>query len=141
MTLANQATWHSFGGRHIQPHVTPRLAVGPAGTPSAIKTILGWVLKGAIHPIEPCSGHQGPEVCYFSSTTKEDLRKRFSEIETYNSREASLSIDERAVVDHFQQTHQRDDTGRFKGPLPMKEGASSLGESRTMVVRHFKALE
>ena len=114
---------------------------GPPGTPSAIKTIFGWVLTGAVHPNEPHSGQQGPELCYFSSTTEETLLKKFWEVEDYNDRKVALSMDERAVVEHFERTHRRDDSGRFIVPLPKKEGVSSLGESRYNAVRRFKALE
>ena len=59
---------------------------GPPGTPSALKTIFGWVVTGTIHPSKSRSGHQGPEVWYFSSTTEEHLLKRFCEVEDYSCR-------------------------------------------------------
>ena len=114
---------------------------GPTGTPSAIKTIFGWVLTGAVHPNKPHSGQQGPELCYFSSTTEETLLNKFWEVEDYNDRKVALSMDERAVVEHFERTHRRDDSGRFIVPLPKKEGVSSLGESKCNAVRRIKALE
>ena len=62
-------------------------------------------------------------------------------MEDYNCKEAAFSVDERAVVEQFEQEHLRDDLGRFIVPLPMKERVSMLGESRSIAIRRFKALE
>ena len=97
-----------------------------------MKTIFGCVLTGIVHPHESRSGHQGPELFYFSSTAEENLLKRFWEVEDYSCREAAYSVDERVVVQNqFEQEHRWDDLGRFIVPLPMKEEVSSLGEIET----------
>ena len=79
------------------------------------------MLLGTIHPNETRSGHQGLELCYLSSTTKENLLKKFWKVEDYSCKEAAYSMDERAVVEQFEWEHRRDDLGQFIVPLPMKE--------------------
>ena len=45
------------------------------------------------------------------------------------------------VVRHFKESHARDDTGTFIVPLPMKENAELLGETRSLAVGRFSSLE
>ena len=45
------------------------------------------------------------------------------------------------VVQHFEETHTRDEVGRFVVTLPIKENATPLGETRTSAVRRFRGLE
>ena len=52
-----------------------------------------------------------------------------------------MSLEEQAVLQHFKKSHHRDDQGRFIVPLPIKENAPQLGESRTMAVKRQLALE
>ena len=60
---------------------------------------------------------------------KDNLLRRFWEIEDYNMRQPSfLSLEERAVVEHFQSSHTKDKTGRFIVPLLRKSGVVALGE-------------
>ena len=67
--------------------------------------------------------------------------KRFWEVEDYNCKEAAYFVDKQAVIEKFEREHRRDELGRFVVPLPWKEGISSLGESRSIAVRRFKALK
>ena len=70
-----------------------------------------------------------------------DLLKRFWEIEDCNLQQPVLSLDERTVVEHFHGSHSRDPEGRYIVPLPMKTNVTPLGESRSLAVMRFKALE
>ena len=53
----------------------------------------------------------------------------------------ALSIEQRAVVQHFNANHRCNSEGRFVVPLPEKPDAGAIGESRSQDVRRFKALE
>ena len=111
--------------------------VRPPGNPSAFKTCFGWVLVGVVHR------RQQPEeagTCCVS-TAVNDLLKRFWKIEDCNVQQPVLSLDERTVVEHFHTSHSRDAEGRYIVPLPMKTDVTPLGESRSLAVRRFKALE
>ena len=52
-----------------------------------------------------------------------------------------LSISERSVVKHYEETHHRDQEGMFVVPLPLNNKAIPLGESRSMAVQGLKRLE
>ena len=62
---------------------------------------------------------------------------RFWEVESCNFLSLPVSLEEQAVVDHFNSNHRRDKEGRFIVPLPMKEDAEALGESKSMAVRRL----
>ena len=111
---------------------------GPSRTPSAFKTCFGWVLAGVVHE---CQQPDQTETCCFSTTTVDNLVKRFWEIEDYNLQQLVLSLDERTVVEHFHSSHNRDHTGKYIVPLSMKTDVTPLGESRFLAVERFKVLE
>ena len=97
---------------------------GPSGSPSAFKTHFGWVLAGTVHSEVT---DRKIDTCYHSTTLEETLRT-FWETEDYNMQQPVLSLEEKAVVEHFKKTHSRDASGRFIVPLPMKSNATPLGE-------------
>ena len=51
------------------------------------------------------------------------------------------SPEERVVVEQFKATHHRAADGMFVVPLPRKQDAMPLGESRSQAVRRFLSLE
>ena len=69
------------------------------------------------------------------------MLRKFWEIENPYLQEPTLSIEESNVVENFNKTHYRDEKGRFVVPLPLKDDAVPLRESRTNAVRRIKALE
>ena len=113
---------------------------GPTGTPSAFKTQIGWVLTSSV-------GHNNHQKsCYFTITEEgqprnDDLLKKFWEIESPYLQDPTLSVNERKVLQHFEENHHRDAEGRFIVPLPLNSVAQPLGESRTRAVRRFTNLE
>ena len=117
---------------------------GPSGSPSAFKTQFGWVLAGTTGCSHQIRGSR--ESCYLATTVEdlrvsEELLRKFWEIEDPYSQEPTLSIDEKSAVEHFERTHQRDETGRFVVPLPKRKDAVPLGDSRTLAVKRLKTLE
>ena len=62
-------------------------------------------------------------------------------MESCNFQSSPFSLEEQAVVGHFNSSHHRDKEGRFTVPLPIKEDAEALGESKLMAVRRFSSLE
>ena len=117
---------------------------GPSGSSSAFKTHFGWDLTGTTGYTP--RGRKSAGRCYLLTTVedeqgRDELLRRFWEIENPFFPEPMLSIDEKMVVEHFKATHYRDEKGRFVVPLPMKGDAVPLGESRTIPVQRFKSLE
>ena len=111
---------------------------GPRGSPIAFETKLGWVLAGSTNSCAP-STHVATH--HTSLLTGDDILHKFWEIEEKPMENASLSAEERSVVNHFKAHHFREDDGRFVVPLPRKPDAQSLGESRSQAIRRFLSLE
>ena len=78
---------------------------------------------------------------HVSVLSGDNLLQKFWEIEELNVSRLALSIEERSVVTHFQETHRRDGAGRFVVPLPKKPDAKPLGESRSFAVQRLFSLE
>ena len=119
---------------------------GPSGSPSAFKTQFGWVLAGSARSNDSVVSRDRSESCYLAVAGMaqeecDELLRKFWEIENPHFEEPTLSISERSVVKHFEETHYRDQEGRFVVPLPLNNKAIPLGESRTMAVQRFKNLE
>ena len=70
----------------------------------------------------------------------DDLLRKFWEIEEPPS-EPVLTVEEKAVVKHFKENHFRLPDGIFTVPLPRRDDASKIGESRSQAVRRFLSLE
>ena len=109
---------------------------GPRGSPIAFETKLGWVLAGSTNSCAP-STHVASYSSHFITHRRRILRK-FWEIEEKPMENASLSTEERSVVNHFKVHHFRENDGRFVVPLPRKP---DLGESCSNAIRRFLSLE
>lgn len=118
---------------------------GAIGTPIAQKTKLGWVLSGQT------SGESSNDVLVparvsvnaIFRTTLDDQLKRFWEIEEVAT-ERVTTADEQQCEDHYNETHSRDQTGRFTVRLPFLKtfgDQMTLGQSRSMAVRRLYQLE
>ena len=97
----------------------------------------GWVLAGRLDSNTPkhVTSHHA------SFIAGDDLLRRFWEIEENPNSEVCLSSEERSVVQHFKETHHRNEAGRFVVPLPKKPHAKPLGESLSQAVRRFLSFE
>ena len=71
----------------------------------------------------------------------DDWLKKFWEIEDYNSKRSVLSLEEKAVVEHFDVYHYRNESGKFVVPLQRKPKVIKLGETRTQAMDRFSKLE
>ena len=97
---------------------------GPVGSPTAFSNCFGWVLAGSIH-----GKHKQREetTCFAFTTSGDSLLKKFRGLEDCSFQEASLSIEERAVMKHFKEHQYQDDTCRFIVLLPRKPRVVPLG--------------
>ena len=83
-------------------------------------------------------------VSYHASSviSGDQILQRFWEIEEPTSTSSGLSPEERIVIQHFQENHQRAESCRFLIPLPKKPNCKPLGgESRSQAVRRYLSLE
>ncbi|CAB0043003.1 unnamed protein product [Trichogramma brassicae] len=93
----------------------PGLITGPAGTPTALNTVFGWVLMG--------KGQQrGNDVTQaFSLTVNHELSaalQAFWEVEEISAPKL-ISPEDTQCYEHFKENVQRDHTGRFIVRLPL----------------------
>ena len=97
---------------------------GPPGSPTAFETNFGWVLGGSTGPLG-ISTQTNFLVSIFHTTTLsgDDALRKFWEIEESPSDQACLSVEERAVIHHFDSNHKRSKEGRFIVPLPKDPSA------------------
>ena len=112
--------------------------LGPPGSPVALETRFGWVLAGGVKSNQPpthvTSNHA-------SVLTGDDLLRKFWEIEELRTGPPTLTLEEKSVMSHFENTHSRDGAGRFVVPLPIQPHAKPLGESRSLAMRRFLSME
>lgn len=114
---------------------------GPNGYPIAIKTIFGWILSGTVPSMEESNSIKRK---IFSVVTEIDLDaslKRFWEIEEFPYVNSIKSLEDEKCEKYFEETHYRNEEGRFVVRLPFVENRKKLGESRAMALRRFKYLE
>ena len=111
---------------------------GPPGMPIAFETRFEWVLAGST---ESCSLVPQVTTHHVSCATGDEILQKFWEVEDGPFSETIFSPVERSAIKHFKanQTHTKD--GRFVAPLPKRENAKRLGESRSQAVQRFLLLE
>ena len=110
---------------------------GLPGTPIAFETCFRWVLAGST---ECCS--LAPQVATYHvlCATGDDVLRKFWEVEDGPLSETTLSPEERSAVHHFKVNQTRTKDGRFMVPLPKRENAKLLGESRSQAVQRFLSM-
>lgn len=111
---------------------------GPFGSPSAFETKFGWVLAGRTnsHTTSPL----GVAAHHVAVESGDDVLRKFWEVEE-SPKSSVLTPEEKTVVQHFERTHSRNNSGRFVVPLPKDPHAKPIGESRSQAVRRFFSLE
>ncbi|XP_053698991.1 uncharacterized protein LOC128745961 [Sabethes cyaneus] len=107
-------------------------------TPILRETQFGWVVGGTYD-----ESPTAVPVVHSHSVTLEDLNssiKRFWEVEDAHGSSKRGSEEEECEL-HFQTTHRRDATGRYIVQLPLRDTISELGDSRSVALRRFRAME
>ena len=113
---------------------------GRPGTPTAFETHFGWVLAGSVEGSAAATTYR-LVTCHANLASRDDILRRFWEIEDSPLFEISLSPEESATVQHFELNHSRASSGRFVVSLPKRKNIRPLGESRSQVVNRFLSLE
>lgn len=104
-----------------------------------VETELGWVVAGSVHTRNP---KQFSRVCQFNRFEEELNRTltKFWEVESVPS-EGMLTKTETDVEEHFNQTHNRDEQGRYQVRLPFNELKDRLGDSYELAKKRFDRLK
>ena len=107
---------------------------GPLGSPVALETEFGWVLSGSTAPSTLTEDQVNLHVMALHTATTtcgDDILCKFWEIE---ESPVNRSMEERAVVCHFEANNRCTEEGRFEVPLLRRSDAKPIGESRSQAV-------
>lgn len=125
-------------GADIYGHIImPEIIRGAEGTPTAQRTIFGWVLSGLVKTT------QHTTVNLASLHINSELNaavKRFWEMESFSECD-NWTEEEKTCDTHFKTTYKRDVDGRFIVKLPLKPNWTSLGSSKSSAISRLKQLE
>jgi len=112
-------------------------ATGKPGEPIAFETVFGWILMG---PVDKNAQSTVTAMCLSVSETLDLSIRRFWELEELPV-VRHLSPDERAAEEIYKKTTTRLRTGRFMVSLPFRKASPLLGDSKSVALRRFQALE
>ena len=120
------------------------IRTGPAGTPSAWRTVFGWAIRGTFTPDGGSS--QGEAAVHTSITTigqePDKALTRFWEVEEPTQPATTLTHDEQMVQQHYDSTTTFvPSAGKYMVTLPRKDPAPVLGESRSQALQRFRSNE
>ncbi|XP_053692165.1 uncharacterized protein LOC128740628 [Sabethes cyaneus] len=100
-------------------------------------TQLGWIIAGVVPEVSICNNAVTSE----SWEVLESQLARFFELESCRT-SSTLSLEESACEAFFENTTERDSTGKFVVQLPKKKlMLDRLGDSKSTALRRFTALE
>ncbi|XP_070169690.1 uncharacterized protein [Polyergus mexicanus] len=113
---------------------------GPTGTPTAQLTALGWILSGPTGTSNSITGSATSLNCV-TTPSLDSLLQKFWEIEEISS-EIQLLDEDKKCEQHFIETHQRAEDGRYIIRLPFKtDPPLDLGSSRETAALLYSKLE
>ncbi|XP_070170722.1 uncharacterized protein [Polyergus mexicanus] len=117
-----------------------RVKHGPTGTPTAQLTALGWILSGPTGTSNSITGSATSLNCV-TIPSLDSLLQKFWEIEEISS-ELPLSEEDKKCEQHFIETHQRAEDGRYIIRLPFKTNPPlDIGASRETAALLYSKLE
>ena len=108
----------------------------------ATETIFGWTLTGVGD--SNSNKHHSSSTCLKLSSTHEsadNLLSRFWALEEIPGEDSTLTAEEQLAVSHFQDTHRREEDGRYVVGLPKRIPALELGKSRSTALRRYLSNE
>lgn len=115
-----------------------RIRLAP-NLPVLTNTEFGWIVGGVID-------EEGPVIARsFCQTTGEerleDLLRSFYRLESCDEFQTTTTKSDEECLDHFKQTHYRDEQGRYFVRHPFNPRKDQLGDSLDMATRRFLNLE
>ncbi|XP_055522775.1 uncharacterized protein LOC129716956 [Wyeomyia smithii] len=113
----------------------------PDDLPTLQDSQFGWLVGGKCVNVENSMNSIGQ--CFHVAVSTSELSEqiqRFWEIESVHNEESVASEAEQCEL-HFQSTFKRNEEGRYIVQFPLKESFNQLGNSRSMALKRFYALE
>ena len=108
---------------------------GPPGSPVTFEMHFGWILAGGT---DACAPTTQVATYHASCVTGDDILRQFWEVEDKPLSGISLTPEERCAVQHFKSNRR---CMGFVVPLPKRDSAKPIGESRSLVVWRFLLLK
>lgn len=112
---------------------------GPNGYPIAINTVFGWILSGAVTSTE--AGNSSKIFSIVSDIDLDASLKNFWEIEEVSHTNVIKSLEDENCEKYFEETHYRNEEGRFVVRLPFVDNRKEIGDTKKMATRRFGYLE
>lgn len=115
----------------------PEIRRGPAGSPIAQNTALGWIISGPMQ-----LSHHAPKrsnIVVLHSSVNNTLA-RFWELEEVPLQRLH-TVSERECEEMYDKTFRRDSTGRFHVRIPFIEGKPKFGASLQMAIKRQHQME
>ncbi|XP_065093993.1 uncharacterized protein LOC135714539 [Ochlerotatus camptorhynchus] len=106
--------------------------------PVLTNTEFGWVAGGIISTDVPVIAKS---FCQIADEDLSELLRSFYKLEACDEIQYSNKAADDRCLEHFRDTHQRDQEGRYYVRHPFNDMINELGESRTMATRRFLSLE
>ncbi|XP_043461792.1 uncharacterized protein LOC122506254 [Leptopilina heterotoma] len=114
----------------------PGLRQGPLNSPTGVLTTFGWIIFGNSSSQQTIS-QTCASTFQIEETDSLNLQlRRFWEIEEL-PKQTFLTNEEMKCEEIFENTHYRDQSGRYVVRLPLQKSADHLGQSREQVVSMF----
>ncbi|XP_055614819.1 uncharacterized protein LOC129761137 [Toxorhynchites rutilus septentrionalis] len=114
-----------------------RIKLGP-NLPTLTNTELGWVAGGIITTDAPVMARS---LCQTSNEELSELLRSFYKLEACDVIQHPSKAADEQCLEHFRQTHQRDQEGRYCVRHPFNDRKGELGDSRAIAIRRFLSLE
>ena len=130
-------------GRNALLHIVkPDMKKGIAEDPVAMKTVFGWAILGNYMPDSSSPPSQSAPVHHLTATENTDsLLCRFWETEEVSLQTTAHTVEEREVINHFNDTHVYSAAGRYKVTLPRWTDVPPLSESCKQALMRYEANE
>lgn len=124
-------------GAEVYGHIVlPGLQKGQSHEPVAQNTSIGWILLGG-----SSSASVSNNLSYHSCIDIDSRLRSFWEYEEPSRSITTSTPDELLCETHFNETHSRDESGRYTVRLPFKPAETALGSSREIAVNRLLQIE
>lgn len=110
------------------------MSKGGERLPLAVRSKFGWIIFGSVGLF--CNNASLVQSSIEVNCT--DLISRFWELKDISTLKSNLSKEDLKCESHFQNTHSRDEKGRYIVRLPFQESETHLGESRQRAFHKFQ---
>lgn len=131
-----------IGGELFPQLLLPGKINGPTNVATALNTVFGWILMGkTISSAQSSSMVLSINHAVVSDSNLDTAVQKFWDIENITSKDNVYSTDDQRCEEIYQQTHKRDQDGRYIVNLPFQGEMPKFSGSYEVALRRFFHLE